>query len=183
MLSKIFKDVVLKKPVQSSMIFVRLGQGRFKSDYITRYLHTWVVLRLCIIFTVGESPRICSKYSHWCYHLLIWGGAKVNSIGPLLEDGQRKLCGFILVRSRSNYFAHDGQRALIYPSVPIMRIVYILWYVYQHVNRGIAKPMQLHLRPLKTRISPRIRQGRHNALCCTMYFTLCICHMHVKNSH
>ena len=26
--------------VQSSMIFVRLGQGRFKSDYITRYLHT-----------------------------------------------------------------------------------------------------------------------------------------------
>ena len=40
-----------KSPVQSSKIFVRLGQGRFKSDYITRYLHTWVVLRLCIIFT------------------------------------------------------------------------------------------------------------------------------------
>ena len=53
-----------KKPVQSSMIFVRLGQGLFKSDYITRYMHTWVVLRLCIIFTIGESPRVCSKYSH-----------------------------------------------------------------------------------------------------------------------
>ena len=33
----------LKKPVQSSMIFVRLGQGIFKPGYITRYLHTWSV--------------------------------------------------------------------------------------------------------------------------------------------
>ena len=49
-------DTVLKKPVQSS-IFVRLVQRIFKSDYITRYLHTWVV-RLCIILTVGESPRV-----------------------------------------------------------------------------------------------------------------------------
>ena len=40
-------DMVLKKPVQSSMIFVRLGQVLFKSDYITRYLHTWAALRLC----------------------------------------------------------------------------------------------------------------------------------------
>ena len=44
-------DTVLKTAVQSSMKCVRLEQGRFKSDYITRYLHTWVVLRLCIIFT------------------------------------------------------------------------------------------------------------------------------------
>ena len=36
-------DTVLKTPVQSSMIFMHLGQRRFKSDYITRYLHTWVV--------------------------------------------------------------------------------------------------------------------------------------------
>ena len=38
--------------------------------------------------------------------LLIWGGAKVCSIaiGQILQ-----IC---LVRSRSNYFAHDGQRAL-----------------------------------------------------------------------
>ena len=43
---------------------VRPRQGRFKSEYITRYLHTWVVLRLCIIFTIGEGPRVCSKYSH-----------------------------------------------------------------------------------------------------------------------
>ena len=55
-------DTVLKPPVQSSMIFVRLGL--FKSDYITRYLHTWVVLRLCISFTIGEGPRVRSKYSH-----------------------------------------------------------------------------------------------------------------------
>ena len=79
------------------MIFVRLGQEIFKSDYITRYLHTWVVLRLCIIFTIGESPRVCSKFSHWYYLLLIWGGAKVSSIAIelLLQDGQRKLCEFV----------------------------------------------------------------------------------------
>ena len=42
-------DAVLKKPVQFSLIFVRLGQELFKSDCITRYLHNWVVL--CIVFT------------------------------------------------------------------------------------------------------------------------------------
>ena len=48
-LGRVFRQfLVLKKPVQPSMIFVRLGQGLFKSDYITRYLHTWLVLRLCI---------------------------------------------------------------------------------------------------------------------------------------
>ena len=52
-------NTVIKKPVQSSMIFVRLGQELFKSDNITGYLHTWMVLRLCIIFTIGESPRVC----------------------------------------------------------------------------------------------------------------------------
>ena len=35
---------------------MRLGQGLFKSDYISRYLHTWVLLRFCIIVTIGESP-------------------------------------------------------------------------------------------------------------------------------
>ena len=39
-------DTVLKKLVQSFLTFVRLGQGLFKSDYITRYLHNWVVLQL-----------------------------------------------------------------------------------------------------------------------------------------
>ena len=34
------------------------------------------------------------------------------AIELLLQDGQRKLCGFLLVRSRSNYFAYDGQHAL-----------------------------------------------------------------------
>ena len=36
----------------------------FKSDYTTQYLLTWVVLQLCIIFTTGESPRVCSICSH-----------------------------------------------------------------------------------------------------------------------
>ena len=57
----------------------------FPFDYITRYLHTWVVLRLCIILIIGESPKVCSKYSHW--YSFYW-----------FEAGQK------LVRSRSNYF-------------------------------------------------------------------------------
>ena len=107
-----------KKAGSVLLIFVRLGQGLFKSDYITRYLHTWVVLRLCIVFTIGESPRVCSKYSNWYYLLLVWGGAKVTSIEIellLLHDGRSKLCimfRFDRDRSRPNYFAHVGQRAL-----------------------------------------------------------------------
>ena len=34
------------------------------SVYISLYLHNWAVLRLCIVFTIGDSPRVCSKYSH-----------------------------------------------------------------------------------------------------------------------
>ena len=82
----------------SQLIFVTLGRGFkwagsvlfdigdswdkdcFKSDYISLYLHNSVVLRLCIVFSIGESPRACSKYSHWYNLLLIWGGAKVSSI-------------------------------------------------------------------------------------------------------
>ena len=45
-------------------------------------------------YLVGESPRVCSKYSNWNYLLCIWGGAKVSSIANELT------------------FAHDGQRAL-----------------------------------------------------------------------
>ena len=72
-------DTVLKKPVQSSLIFVRLGQGIFKSDYITRYLHDWVVLTV-VYSLIGASPRVCSKHNNWHYLLLIWGGAKASSI-------------------------------------------------------------------------------------------------------
>ena len=39
-------------------------KGVFKSDYISLYLHNWMVLHLCIVFAIGESPRACSKYSH-----------------------------------------------------------------------------------------------------------------------
>ena len=46
------------KGALSSLLSVHLGQGIFKPDYITRYLHSWVVLRLCIVFTIGESPNI-----------------------------------------------------------------------------------------------------------------------------
>ena len=82
------------------LTFVILGHGFKKSRFSplwylcawdTRYLHTWVLLRLCIIFTIGESPRVCSV-----------------AIELHLQDGQRKLCGFL----RSNCFAQEGQRAL-----------------------------------------------------------------------
>ena len=65
----IFSAIAIEKPVQSSLIFVRLEL--FKSDNITRYLHNWVVLRLCVVFTIGVSPRACFKYSNWYYRLLI----------------------------------------------------------------------------------------------------------------
>ena len=35
-----------------------------KSDYTSLYLRNWMVLRLCIGFTIGGSPRASSKYSH-----------------------------------------------------------------------------------------------------------------------
>ena len=41
-----------------------IGDSWLKSDYISLYLHNWAVLRLCIVFTIGESPRVSSKYSH-----------------------------------------------------------------------------------------------------------------------
>ena len=52
------------------------------------------MLRLCIVFSIGESPRVCSKYSHWYYLLLIWGGAKVSSIAIelLLRYQKCKFC-------------------------------------------------------------------------------------------
>ena len=43
-------------------------------------------------YLIGESPRVCSKYS--------------KSITFYGFEAEKKL-----VRSRSNYFAHDGQRA------------------------------------------------------------------------
>ena len=66
--------------IANDLTFVTLGHGfkkagsvlaKDKSDYITRYLHNWMVLRMCIVFTIGESPRVCSKYSNWYYILLI----------------------------------------------------------------------------------------------------------------
>ena len=60
----------------------------------------------------------------------------------------------------------------MYHSVLIVSVIYE-HYIYSvisisdHVNRSVAKPVQLHLRPLKIRISPCIGQferGRHSAL-------------------
>ena len=112
-------DSALEKPVQSFLISVTPGTP----DYISLYLHNWAVLRLSIVFTIGESPRVCSKYSHWYYLLLIWGGAKVSSIAIsswsnyfCMTDNANFADGFWFDRdwSRSNHFAHDGQRALIH---------------------------------------------------------------------
>ena len=55
-----------KKPVQSSLISVTPGTRIFKCGYISLYLHNWAVLRLCIVFSIGESPRVCSKYLSRC---------------------------------------------------------------------------------------------------------------------
>ena len=59
-------DAALKKPVQSSLISVTPGTRIFKCDYISLYLHNWAVLRLCIVFSIGESPCVCSKYLSRC---------------------------------------------------------------------------------------------------------------------
>ena len=50
-----------KKPVQSFLISVTPGTRIFKCDYISLYLHNWAVLRLCIVFSIGEMPRVCSN--------------------------------------------------------------------------------------------------------------------------
>ena len=55
-----------KKPVQSSLISVTHGTRIFKCDYISLYLHNWAVLQLCIVFSIGESPRVCAKYLSRC---------------------------------------------------------------------------------------------------------------------
>ena len=73
--------------------------------YITRYLHNWMVLRLCIVFTIGDSSRVCSQY--------IVNGITHFLFEALLQDVKCKFFRILLVRSRSNYFAHDGQHALL----------------------------------------------------------------------
>ena len=44
-------------------------------------ISSWSLL-IFLLFTyqIGDSPRVCSKYSNWYCLLLIWGGTKVNSI-------------------------------------------------------------------------------------------------------
>ena len=92
-------DAALKQPVQSSLISVTSGTRIFKCNNISLHLHNWAVLRLCIVFSIGESLRVCSKFSHWYYLLLIWGGAKVSSIAIelLLQDQKRKILQIFFV--------------------------------------------------------------------------------------
>ena len=132
--------MVLKKPIQSSMIFVRLGQGHFKCDYITRYLHTWVVLWLCIIFTIGESPRVCSKYSHWYYLLLIWGGAKVSrSRSNYFDRTDNANCAdFFLVRSWSMAIELLCSQRSTRPNIPFC--TYYAHYVYSVIRISVCEP-------------------------------------------
>ena len=42
------------------------GTRIFKCDYLSLYLHYWAVLRLCIVFSIDESPHVCSKYLSRC---------------------------------------------------------------------------------------------------------------------
>ena len=89
------------------------GTRIFKSDYITRYLHTWVVLLLCIIFTIGESPRVCSKYIHWPHFLLFWGEAKycdrTTFTGRTTQIVRIELCSRRTTRPKSLGFKFDIQ--------------------------------------------------------------------------
>ena len=110
----IFSSIAIKLNVPCDA-FSSIGIRIFKCDYISLYLHSWTVLRLCIVFSISGSPRVCSKYSHWYYLLLIWGEAKVSSIAIelFLQDQKRKFCRFFFFFF-FNYFAHGGQRALIH---------------------------------------------------------------------
>ena len=48
---------------------------QFKCVAVSTCFHT------CISsYQIGESPRVCSRWSNWYYLLLIWGRAKVSSI-------------------------------------------------------------------------------------------------------
>ena len=42
----------------------------------------------CVVFTIDESARVCSKYSNWYYYF------SSIVIELLLQDGQRKFCCF-----------------------------------------------------------------------------------------
>ena len=88
------------------------GQGRFKSEYIML-----VVLQLCLIFTIGESPCVCSKYI--TFYWFEAGQKLVRRDRTTLDRSWSNYfyrtdnanCADFLVRSRSNYFAH-GRHAL-----------------------------------------------------------------------
>ena len=44
--------VILGYGFKKALYICAPGTRTFKSDYIIRYLHTWVVLRLCIVFKI-----------------------------------------------------------------------------------------------------------------------------------
>ena len=104
-----FHNLILGRVVrreQSSSIAIELT---FAPPQINKRQYQWQYLELArgllpIVKTIhnrntGKSPHACSKYSHWHYLLLI-------------EAGQ------MLIRSRSNYFARDGKRALRFKCFP-----------------------------------------------------------------
>ena len=66
-----------------------------KSNYISR-IGGRVELKFCIVFTIGEKPRVCSKYSHWYDLLLIWDVVSSFDRGRnILINEEPKLCGYV----------------------------------------------------------------------------------------
>ena len=83
-----------KKKVQSSLISVTSGTRIFfKTDCISLHLHIFIV------FTICESPRVCSKYRHQADVTFYWFEAGQNLVSSiaielLLHYRQCKFCGF-----------------------------------------------------------------------------------------
>ena len=78
-----------------------LRQGIFKSDYISRYLHTWVEsTHVVILVQVYNIINIWLSIAV----LLFWSWSKVSliAIELLLQDEQCKFCRFFFVRSSHN---------------------------------------------------------------------------------
>ena len=73
-----------------------------------------MVLQLCIVFTIGESPRVCSEISY-----IDLRRRKSSDRTTLVRSRSNYFCRTdnakipdALVRSQLIYFANDGQRAL-----------------------------------------------------------------------
>ena len=125
-------EMRLKKKASSfSPLWYRwlLGQGFvFKSDYISLYLPNWAVIWVHSFYYRWKSTCLLQiKYSHW-YYLLI-------AFELLLQDGQRKFCGFYFWFDRD---WSDGTTLLTTDNMPlfirlfsVLKLLLIVFQSYQ----------------------------------------------------